>query len=399
MGLLQRYFWRQALGPLLAALSGLVILALLTQSLSTLDLIVENRQSTWVFIKITLLALPQLIAIILPLALFMAVLYALNRLNTDSELVVTKAAGFSSKDIASPTIRLAVYTMIAHLLINFILQPLSFREMRSELLSVRTDIASQMVRPGEFVSPTPSLTFYAREMGNHGKLKDVLIYDKRDQDEPITYSALSGNVKRGENTARLRLENGNYQSVTPNNGFNITHFTSLDFDLNEVVVLDSVLRLKASDRFLHELLKINEVTYASPNVRRQYAAEGHARISSPLYNLALSLLALCFLIRGEHQKLGYGRAITICAVTGFLIRLSGFTIASAAEQNSALNIIQYAIPLTLTLICAAYLLYPKRVPNLISQYKKWKRRRLLGTNPSLGKEPTLGTDPKKTAQR
>ena len=118
MRLIQRYFFRQTLMPLLLTLAALSVLALLTQSLSTIDLIVENRQSAWTFFKITILTLPQLFSIIMPLAVFMAVLYALNRLNVDSELVVTKAAGYSPWQIAVPALHIAGWAMIAHLIIN-----------------------------------------------------------------------------------------------------------------------------------------------------------------------------------------------------------------------------------------------------------------------------------------
>ena len=106
MTLLQRYFWTQALWPLILSLTALASLALLTQSLQTLDLIVENRQSAVTFFYITILALPQLISVIMPLAVFMAVLYALNRLNIDSEMIVAKASGVSPWQIASPVMRL-----------------------------------------------------------------------------------------------------------------------------------------------------------------------------------------------------------------------------------------------------------------------------------------------------
>ena len=79
MTLIQNYLRKQSFWPLVLTLSALALLAILTQSLSTLDLIVENRQSAATFFFITLLAIPQLVAIILPLAVFIAVLYAINR--------------------------------------------------------------------------------------------------------------------------------------------------------------------------------------------------------------------------------------------------------------------------------------------------------------------------------
>ncbi|HHL41987.1 MAG TPA: LptF/LptG family permease, partial [Hellea balneolensis] len=179
MKLVQKYIGRQALIPLFISLGALSLLALLTQSLSTIDLIIENRQSAMTFLYITVLALPQLFSIIMPLAVFMAMLYALNRLNMDSELIVAKASGISPWQIASPALRIAMIALIFHLIINLFIQPYSFRQMRKALLDVRTDVASRMVRAGEFNEPTPGLTIYASEILPNGVMKDVMIYDTR----------------------------------------------------------------------------------------------------------------------------------------------------------------------------------------------------------------------------
>jgi len=70
----------------------------------------------------------------------------------------------SALALLAPILRLGVYALILHLLINLLLQPLSFRQMRAEILSVKTDIASQMVQAGRFVTPAPDLTVYTREI-------------------------------------------------------------------------------------------------------------------------------------------------------------------------------------------------------------------------------------------
>jgi len=90
------------------------------------------------------------------------------------------------------------------------------------------------------------------------------------------------------------------------------------------------------------------------------AAEGHARLAAPLWNMALVLIALVFLLRGQHSKLGNGRKIAICAVTGFIFRLVGFAVASSAEGDPALNPLQYVIPLLVILTCIFLLSRRKR---------------------------------------
>ncbi len=60
MTLIDRYLFRQLLGPTALATAALSAVAVLTESLSALGLIVSERQSPVLFLKITLLAMPQL---------------------------------------------------------------------------------------------------------------------------------------------------------------------------------------------------------------------------------------------------------------------------------------------------------------------------------------------------
>ena len=372
MKLLQKYILRQARTPLLLSLTALSVLALLTQSLSTLDLITQNRQSALTFMYITVLALPQLFSIIMPLAVFMATLYTLNRLNMDSELVVTKASGFSPWQIASPALRIASFALVAHLLINLFVQPYTFRLMRSALLDVHTDIASRMVRAGEFTTPSSGLTIYASEILPTGLMRDVLIYDERSADKPLTYSAHEGQINSTiKGKTSFILYQGNVSYLKDNGSMDITFFDKTTYDLTQILAVDPVLRLKTSDRYLHELFSPDSSDYNVIRYRDEYSAEGHSRLSTPLYNYALVLLALAFLVRGEHQKMGYGRRIAIAAALGFTLRLGGFAIASAAEKNSSLNVAQYALPMLIAAISIWYLLRTKRAHTLF-QFGKQK---------------------------
>ena len=351
MTLLQRYFRRQVLIPLLVTLSALTLLALLTQSLSTLDLIVENRQSALTFLFITVLTLPQLVSIILPLAVFMAVLYAYNRLNSDSELVVTKASGMTPWQIASPAFRVATFALILHLVVNLYFQPLSFQKMREKVFEVRTDIASQIIQAGEFISPVTGLTVYASEVTAEGRMKNVLIYDERNIKTPLTYIAREAYLFRKDNQARLVLLKASYQDLQEDKTIRILEVDRDSIDLSDILAVDSVIRLKPSDRFLHELLFPDQRQYSNMKQKDELKAEGHARLSAPLYNWALAFLAMCFMISGRHQRMGYGKQIASCVALGFGIRLLGFALTSASESTPMLNFVQYGFPIGVCFIC------------------------------------------------
>src|ERR1700749_4459190 len=87
MKLIDRYLFRQLLGPTLLATLAFSTVMLLGQSLQALDLIVNQGQSAAVVLKTTLFGLPSLVSMILPITLFVAALVALNRLQTEQELV------------------------------------------------------------------------------------------------------------------------------------------------------------------------------------------------------------------------------------------------------------------------------------------------------------------------
>ena len=92
--------------------------------------------------------MPQLLSMILPIALFVAALVALNRLHTEQEIVVCFAGGMSRWRVISPAMRLAAAVALLALVINLWVQPPAARAMREELFKVRTDLAASLVRRG-----------------------------------------------------------------------------------------------------------------------------------------------------------------------------------------------------------------------------------------------------------
>src|SRR5665213_4432402 len=115
MRLIERYLFRQLLGPTLLAMAALTAVAVLSQLLSGIDILVDQRQSPWVFAKITLLAMPQLIVIILPVAVLVAALVAMNRLHTEQEIVICFSGGMSRWRVIAPAIRLSILAALASL--------------------------------------------------------------------------------------------------------------------------------------------------------------------------------------------------------------------------------------------------------------------------------------------
>lgn len=349
MNTVSAYVFRQALGPLLAILGALAAIAILTQGLNQLDIIITNRRAGFAFAWVTILALPQLISLILPMAVFIAVVYALNRMQSESEIAVLYGAGVSRQRIARPIMQLATLATLAHLAINVVIQPAAFEERREVFYALRTDIASSLIEEGSFTFPTEDLTLYARERGGGGELRDMLINDARPE-MPITYTARAGAIVTIDGRPAIVMRDGQVQRQTEDGTVDVLDFDRYVLQLGESFQEPDLFFLKASDRTLYQLFFPDMTSHYDQRNVDQFLAEAHARLSAPLLNLALAMIALAGVLVGEFSRRGYGRRIMIASVLALLVRIIALAVQAAAVDDPKLNPVQYALPIVVMLI-------------------------------------------------
>ncbi|HZZ31376.1 MAG TPA: LPS export ABC transporter permease LptF [Phenylobacterium sp.] len=364
MRLIDRYLLRQLLGPTLLATAALTGVALLGTSLSSLDMIVNERQSAIVFLKVTLLAMPQLTNIVLPFAVFAAGLVSLNRLHTEQEIVVCFAGGMSRWRVISPAIRLAGTVAFLALLMNLWVQPLAYRAMREVMFEVKTDLVATLVREGEFTQPAAGLTVYAQSIDNKGEMHNLFIHQLKQDGGATTYMANSGHIAKRNGVPVLMLENGSTQQFSERDVLDFLTFNEYPFELNQLSDADEMVHYKPSDLYLHELFFPDLQQAWEKRNRKALLAEGNARLATPLYNITAMALALSAIIGGGFSRLGYTRRIGIMIGVAILVRILGFVAQSAAEGNVWINILQYAIPIGTTLL-ALYGVFRQRVSRFI----------------------------------
>jgi lipopolysaccharide export system permease protein len=345
MNLIDRYLFRQLLGPALLATIAFSAVMLLGGSLQYLDLIVNQGQSAAVFVKVTLLGLPSVVSTILPITIFVASLVALNRLQTEQELVVCFAGGMSRWRVISPMVRLAVMAAIVSLAMNLWVSPLCTRMQREELFKVRTDLASTLVQAGHFSQPSRGLTVYASEVQGHDILKNLFL----DQDDPAngtsnTFSAREGQIGQRNGQPVLIMKHGSEQSPSKT-GLNYAVFDEYTFDLGPYLPKTDTVHYKISDRYLHELFYPDLSQPWEKSNKLKLYAEGHARLAAPLYNIALVILALSAVLGGGFSRLGYGKRILTAIAVAAVTRIAGFGVQTVADDEVWLNVLQYAVPL------------------------------------------------------
>src|ERR1043165_6550962 len=95
MGSIDRYIFRTTLASFAVVLISLTGVIWITQALRGIDLMTSQGQTIMTFLGITSLVIPALILVISPIALMVSISHTLNKLATDSEIIVINAAGYS----------------------------------------------------------------------------------------------------------------------------------------------------------------------------------------------------------------------------------------------------------------------------------------------------------------
>ncbi|WP_300378469.1 LptF/LptG family permease [Henriciella sp.] len=344
---IQSYLFKQVFRSVVIIIGGLTLLAILAQGLSQTDLIVENRQSALVYFYVIALGAPQVVALLTPLAIFVATVWSLNRLHRDNEIVVAGAAGLTRWQIASPIIRLAVIAAIVHLGVNLWVQPSAQRALRETVKEARADLASSLVRPGQFTSAGENLTVYARD-SRGGDLIGVLISDNRA--EARDYLAQRGRFVEVDGVPSIVMWEGQIHQMDSNGALSTLDFDQSTFDLSPFLNESEAVVLKASDRYLHELVSIDRKNYQELQDEKKFQAESHTRLTTPLVSIAMALIAITAVLGGDFNRRGYSRRIALATAGALFIIMIQLTVQSASQDIALANLGQWFVPIGTILV-------------------------------------------------
>jgi lipopolysaccharide export system permease protein len=341
------YIAREVAIPFALFAVSLTALVWLSQSLRVLDVIVNQGQSAGTFVTLALFLVPSLLSLILPVALFCAVLFALHRLQSDSELVVMWSAGFSRWSVAKPVLLVALLVALAVYAINLYFMPAGMRAFKDRVYEIRGDLVAAFLREGSFTTPADGITAYVRETDPSGLITNIFVHDSRKPGKPETYIAERGRVVRTDQGPRLIMWNGTIQRQTAQDKVALMKFDRYTLDISQFSTESGDQLRETSERYLPELLYPNRANFWDNRYWKRLLAEGHGRLASPLYAIVMAMIALYALIAGQFTRRTAYERIALAAAAALLIRLGGIGLQSLSATLPLLNVLQYLIPLSI----------------------------------------------------
>ncbi len=344
MGRLDRYLFTNAAIAFVAVLGSLTTMVWLTQVLRRFDLLATQGQSLFVFFNITALALPMLMLVIAPIALFIAVLFTLNRLSADSELIVMNAAGVSRWRIFRPLLALTLIVASLSILVSAEVGPWTLRTLREQIARVNADIVSNVAVPGRFLSLEKGLTFHVRERGPNGLMMGIFVHDARTPENETTYIAERGRITQADKAAYLILDQGVMQRRQTGKAPNFVEFQRYAFDLSQLTPNQSVF-YRATDRTLIDLMTADDRDPMYKQDPGRFRAELHKRLSAPLFPIAAFVIAFAFLGQARTTRQSRGLAVAGAAGTFALVEILGFGTQGFIAKNASFTWLSYFVPL------------------------------------------------------
>jgi len=293
--LIDRYVLKRVSWPLAAAIVIGMAALLLERLIRLLDLFANRGGPLTLILKMLGNLVPHYLAIAIPAAFFVGILYATLRMSNDSELDVMRASGLSLARLAAPMLGMAVVLTIASALILGFLQPYTRYAYRALVYLVTETSWNSAIERGAFFNGFGGKTILIGDIAQGGRaLSRIFIQETDENGNNLALSAQTGELANDPRSHSLQLilrDGIRVESKPDGTGGKALEFQELALPL-EVIAPDPYRdRNKESELNFFELLQAYNEHWPSID-QDNLISEINYRVVRALSVLFLPLLAI-----------------------------------------------------------------------------------------------------------
>jgi lipopolysaccharide export system permease protein len=345
MSLLERYIFRRAMTFALGSLGSLVVIVWVVQALQRVDIVRTSASAVGNIFYIALMLLPDLAAGVIPFAVLIGSIQALNSLNADSERAVIAASGASGKVVLKPILVLGFLAALATLFNSHVLGPAAQRGFHDGLRTINADAITLFLQPGRFEEVQDGLVMSVSEVRG-STVEGLFLSDQRDPTVDLTYVAKEARIVEEDGQSLLLLYDGQLHRKTNDDAaISIIQFQTYAFDLATLKPRSDGDWIRTSERSTVELFNPdpNDESYqAKP---QGFTREVAQRFTDWLYPIAFALWAVAVAAHPRTNRQGSGPAMMLGLVGALFLKALGFIALSLVERDTRLQALVYALPL------------------------------------------------------
>ncbi len=338
----------------------LVTVYWINRAVGLLQSVLGDGQSLGMFVQLSLLTIPSVVELIVPMAAFGAAVFTANKLMGDSELVILQATGFSYARLLRPVIFFGLAVAVFTAIVTNFLIPAAAKQLRELRFEMAQNSTAKYLKSGQFHRPNDQVVLYFREMSDNGEILDIFIADYRNPINTQIYTAQRALVVEGEDDPKLLMLEGVLQRKNVLSGvISTSHFTDFTVSLASLIDQTDTSKRSISELSTWSLITATQTvadTFTKSAANLHY--DGHLRLTWPISTAFTGLIGFASLLLGAFSRNGLltqiGMGITLL-IALYLIHI--ITLSTGTKIDSGW-IFAYATPLfgmivTLTLIWAA----------------------------------------------
>jgi lipopolysaccharide export system permease protein len=325
----------------------LVLVYWVNRAVGLFDRLIGDGQTALVFLELSLLTIPNVVRLVLPVSAFAAVVYVTNRLMQDGELVVMQATGFSAFRLARPVLWFGLLVALMLSVLAHLVVPASRATLVQRQAEIDANVTARLLSDGQFMHPVDGISFFIREISPEGELRDVFLADDRSASTRTSYTARRAYLVRGETGPKLVMLDGQGQTLDRRTQrLSVTHFADFTYDIGTALTGRVAPRRSMDALSTADLLAADpEQVAAMRSSRAEFLSDGHSRIASPFLAVAAAMIGFGALLLGTFSRFGLWRQILFAVVLLILVQMADNAATGAALRDDRLWWAGYLSPL------------------------------------------------------
>lgn len=285
-----RYLAKEMVKTSAAVLLILLLVAILNKFSSLITKAALGEIPPYLVFELIILHIPELLAFLMPLSLFLGMLLALGKLYAEQEMTAYFACGFGWNALIRICSVVSLTTFVLVALLTLWVVPIAQNAKESIMIGQKISVALQSLSPGKFHQvPGRQMVFYFESKSEQNKelekifMSDEVISASPDVSPKSIITAQQGKVIEKESFRYLELQKGHqYKGVPGDKSFEILHFEKY----GRLLDADPIATAGEYHRNMPTIKLINMKTPS-------YIAELQWRFSIPLTAPVLAIWGLC----------------------------------------------------------------------------------------------------------
>lgn len=298
--IIHRYIFWEIVPTFIASLFVFTFVLLIDKILNLTELVINKGVPLGSVLKLFAYVTPSILVITVPMAMFIAILFAFARFSSDSEVIAMKSCGISLYNMLPPVMAFATTMYVISSILMLFLLPQGNKLFKKNVYDIVKNRLNIGIKERIFNDDFKNIVIYANKVDDAtGELNNIMISDTRDKDESHTIIARSGRLVTGKDVtgkddmrAEFVLKNGSIHKKIGDEEYHLVNFDDyrLNLSMGNVAEQGDIGKNERELTLAELKERIRVIDSAGANSRDE-RVELHKRFSLPFACIVFGIIA------------------------------------------------------------------------------------------------------------